>query len=192
MNDSPLETVLKDASNALADGGVPFALIGGVAAILHGNTRATRDVDLSVAVEAGAVPSVLRVLEQAGFLDVQLVGSVIQAVHANRYRLDLLLADSDFERHVIEGAAERELPGGHRVPLARLEDVVAFKLLAGRPRDLRDIEELFERHRSPDRERLCAMLALLGVPTTVAEWSVAISSDDVRPFLRRLAAAIRS
>jgi hypothetical protein len=41
VTDSPLETVLTDATDALPDGGVPFALIGGVAAILYGNTRAT-------------------------------------------------------------------------------------------------------------------------------------------------------
>lgn len=192
MSDSPLETVLTDAANALADGGVPFALIGGVAAILYGNTRATRDVDLSVAVEAGAVPAVFQILQRAGFVDVRQVGPVIQAAHPNGYRLYLLLAESAFEQEVIDGAAERALSDGQRVPLARIEDVVAFKLLAGRPRDFRDIEELFEHNPHPDKERLRTMVALLGVSTTDAEWSAALASDDMRPLLRRIAAAIRS
>lgn len=191
MSDSPLETVLHDASRVLGEAGVRFALTDGVAAILHGSTRATRDVDLSVAIEAPRVAALGALLGRSGFSDVRQAGSVIQASHPNGYRLDLLVADSAFEGAVIAGAVMRSLAGG-AVPLARLEDVIAFKLLAGRPRDLRDIEELLERHPAPDVGRLRAMLALLDVETTHEEWSAALASEDVRPFLRGVASAIRS
>jgi hypothetical protein len=47
VND-PLQTTLADAVEFLALEGIAYALIGGMAASLRGQTRATADVDLVI------------------------------------------------------------------------------------------------------------------------------------------------
>ena len=105
MHDNPLLAVLRDATEALAEAGVDHAQIGGVAAILHGSARATRDVDISVDV---LDEEALRVgLAGHGFRDVIRRGSVIQAAHRSGFRLDLLVVHGAFERRIIAAALDR-------------------------------------------------------------------------------------
>lgn len=192
MSGSPLEEVLRDAALVLAREGVPYALIGGVGAIFYGSTRATRDVDLSIDSSPEALSGVCRSLEAAGFSEVEVRDAVVQARHRNGYRLDLLVAQSSFEREVIAGASTQELPGGHCTRVARLEDIVAFKVVGGRPRDLRDIEELLEANPHPELVRLCHLLGLVGVSVTPADWQDAAARDEIRPLVKRLSSSARS
>ncbi len=58
-------TVLGEATLALENGGVPYAVIGGIASSEHGRQRATRDIDLLVKPEDAR--RALRALDGAGF-----------------------------------------------------------------------------------------------------------------------------
>jgi hypothetical protein len=133
VTESPLVEVLLEATRALTEARVPHALIGGVACILHGGTRATRDVDLSITLEMGDLPTLDRRLVAHGFEGVTLRGSVVQARHTSGHRLDLLIAQSAFELAVLASAAPRSLAGGPEIALASLPALVVFKLVGGRP-----------------------------------------------------------
>jgi len=191
VNANPLLQVLRDASAALEAAQVRYALIGGIAAILHGSTRATRDVDIAVNLIEDQQRRLIDALQQGGFSNVVHRGSVIQAVHHSSYRLDLLLVESPFEDAIVEAATPRSMPGCPSVRVASVTDVVAFKIVGGRPRDLRDIEELAEENPAMDWNRVCDLLRILGVQVEPREWTQAVAADDLRTLLRRLAAAIR-
>jgi hypothetical protein len=124
VNDNPLLLVLRDAAEALRPLGIRHALIGGVAAIFHGSTRATRDVDLSI--EAPDEQALIASLERHGFSDVIRRGAVFQARHQTGYRADLLVEQGPFEQAIIAAAEPRRLDGGGDFRLARVEDVIAF------------------------------------------------------------------
>lgn len=190
MNDNPLLPVLRDAAEALRDLGLRHALIGGVAAIVHGSTRATRDVDFSIE-PPGDDAALASAMTRHGFSDVARRGAVVQAMHASGYRADLLIEQGPFEQAIIQGAMLWRLEGGLELPVARAADVVAFKLLAGRPRDLRDIEELAERNSAFDWERVAALLARLDVTLDPEECRQAEARDELRALLKRVAAALR-
>ena len=148
-------------------------------------------MDLSVLVPAEREGALLRTLRRHGFADPVRRGAVIQAGHGSGYRLDLLLAASRFEEAVIADAEERALSGDISFRLARLEDVVAFKVVGGRPRDLRDIEELSEHDPELDWTRVAGHLRGLGVRVDPKELETAARNDDLRPLLRRMVAAMR-
>ncbi len=190
MFESPLVDVLRDATEVLRSERVPHALIGGVAAIAFGNTRATRDVDLSVIIPDTERGRLIEALVGHGFSEVAVRGAVIQARHHSGYRLDLLCAESEFEAMLVHAALPTSTLGCD-VPTALLADLVAFKILAGRPRDLRDIEELAEHHPALRWTRVVEMLTLLGVDGSADELARATAEDELRPVLRRLAAAVR-
>jgi len=125
--------------------GLRWYLFGAQAAIVHGSARLTADVDITV--EQGTVPTreLIRAMEGAGFAlripdseDFVARTRVVPLTdERTRLPVDLVLAGAGFEELFMERARVMDV-GGARIPVARAEDLVAMKVLAGRPKDLED------------------------------------------------------
>jgi hypothetical protein len=151
---------------ALADGGVEYVLIGGLAVGAHGFPRATKDVDIVPAPDErnlARLADVLRALEAQNFGtgdfdaaefpfdplkadDLREGGNFVLATRLGR--LDVMQwvpgipGDLAFE-HLTRGAVVTSL-GGRSVRICSREDLIAMKRAAGRSQDLLDLEELGE------------------------------------------------
>jgi predicted nucleotidyltransferase len=141
---------------ALFDARVDFVVIGGVAAVLHGSARNTFDLDIcfasdpdnlealgSTLIELHArlrgVPDPVPFVPDAAAL--KRVEVLTLATTAGD--LDVLRAPSGAPRYdVLRGHADRFDVGGFEVSVASVEDLIAMKTAAGRPKDLGDVDEL--------------------------------------------------
>ena len=129
---------------ALVDGQVDFVVIGGVAAVLHGSARNTFDLDICFAsdpVNLEALGSTLVGLQA------QLRGVAEPVAFTpdagTLKRVDVLRVPAGAPRYdVLRRHADRYDVGGFEVRVASVEDLIAMKTAAGRPKDLGDIEEL--------------------------------------------------
>jgi hypothetical protein len=177
---SPIVELLAELRRALAELGVRWYLFGAQAAILHGVDRLTADVDITV--DPGPHPTTRLVsgLTQAGFeLRVSDVGGFVDAtrvlpfVHrATRIPVDVVLAGPGLEELFLARAEERAI-GGVRVPVAAAEDLIAMKILAGRPRDAEDVLSILRARASTlELDRVRATLDLL---------EKALDQADLRP-----------
>jgi len=146
------EQLIARLGRALDEQKVSYAIIGGQAVLLHGEPRFTRDIDISLGVDSGAVDQVLKAAADCGLKP--LVDSpktfvertYILPVHdpATEIRVDLAFTFSPFEREAIARALRVEI-GGYRVAYATAEDLIIHKLFAGRPRDIEDIRGVLAR-----------------------------------------------
>jgi len=141
---------------ALSDGGVDFVVIGGIAAILHGSARNTFDLDICFAGDAQNLEALGTVLVglQARLRGVpDPVSFVPDAAALRRVEvftlataagdLDVLRSPPGAPRYdVLRAHADRYDVGGFEVNVASVEDLIAMKTAAGRPKDLSDVEEL--------------------------------------------------
>ncbi len=142
---SPFVDVFAALATAFDRAGVPWYLFGAQAAILYGSARLSADVDVTVDL-GGASASVLDApLAAAGFTSrgaspEQIAATrVLPVTHApSAIPVDIVIAGPGLEELFLARAGHVDV-GGARIPVARAEDVVAMKLLAGRPKDLEDV-----------------------------------------------------
>jgi hypothetical protein len=154
----PLDKALADAVDFLETRQIPFAVIGGIAATVRGEFRATADLDfvLDVAVEDAVklasnlegtyfeplFPGVSEVVERTFILPLRHKPTGLT--------VDLALGLSRFEQTAIS-RAERVQFGSCIAPVVTSEDLVLMKLFAGRPRDIEDVEGILAlRHEEMD------------------------------------------
>jgi hypothetical protein len=141
---------------ALNASGARFVVIGGFAVIAHRFVRATRDIDILVPDDAENDGRVVRGLtslnaarahDGAPLADDHLRGAAHLRALTDGGLVDVVregVAPLDFDT-VSAGALRADLGDGEFL-VAGLSSVVGFKRLAGRPVDLRDLEELARIH----------------------------------------------
>ena len=128
---------------------IRWALAGGLAANRYRRSpRHTDDVDLLLADTGPGLDTLESALTAAGW-SVHLAdpeGGLLRARHSELGRVDLLIAGTPYQQEAIRRAlVEAEtVPGAGIVPTLTVEDVIVHKLIAGRYRDLADVEEILE------------------------------------------------
>jgi predicted nucleotidyltransferase len=152
-----LESALQRITADLARSDVDFALVGGLAVSVRTEPRFTRDADFAVAVsgdaEAEALIQRLRAIgyEVTALVEQDAVGrlATVRLALADDTEgpvIDLLFASSGIEREIVAGADPLDLLPGLRVKVARVEHLIALKVLSRdderRPQDLVDLRAL--------------------------------------------------
>ncbi|MCA9791312.1 MAG: nucleotidyl transferase AbiEii/AbiGii toxin family protein [Candidatus Eremiobacteraeota bacterium] len=153
---TPLAESLGRATRVLDSLELGYALVGGLAIGALLEPRFTRDVDLVVGVKSDReAESVVRAFLSKGFeLDSLLENSNLDCVAtarlfspvAPRHYVDLLFATCGVEPEIAARARPSEPFPGQPVPVARLGDLIAMKVLArddqSRPQDRVDLVNL--------------------------------------------------
>lgn len=141
---------------ALQDGGVRFAVVGGVAARAHGSVRPTADLDIVYARDASNLERIAAALDGLApylrgappglpfRLDAETLRRGLNfTLVTRRGDLDLLgemLGVGGFDQVMLR-AVHFEL-FGRRIACVGIEDLIAAKRAAGRPKDLDAVAEL--------------------------------------------------
>jgi predicted nucleotidyltransferase len=157
-----MRVAIEDVLIALNESDVRYLVVGGVAVVLHGYLRTTADLDLVVQLERENVERALQALESIGFRPrlpveasefadpevrerwIEEKGMMVFSLYRES---DPLLGVDLFVREPFDfdAVSTRAL----RVPLDRttariisLDDLIAMKNVAARPRDLEDVQAL--------------------------------------------------
>lgn len=185
-------TALQQVWTTLSALNVPMAVMGGIALAVWEHVRATQDVDLLIGVEHQKADGLLGVLRRAGFAarrqpPLLTLGDMrlLQLLYTppGRFvevRVDLLLADSEFHRQALARRVPARLPGADvDVSVLACEDLVLYKLLAGRIVDRADCIALLTANRaSLDPRYLVEWAGRLGVlPALNESWSAAFPGE---------------
>lgn len=142
----------RDAFRFLEEAEAPYLVIGGLAVIALGEPRTTADVDVIAFLDAPEAESLIARALAAGFrLDgrrelerLRETGTI--TIRRDRFHLDVILASLPFEQAALERARRRTI-FGRSVPFPTAEDLLIFKVLAGRDKDLLDARGVLRRHR---------------------------------------------
>lgn len=175
MTTPPLVRVVRRTLDTLASSGVRHAVLGGFAVRVWGIPRPTYDLDVAVGVSDTDLLHLLTAFEAAGFEvpDAHRAGfldrvggmrkcSVQRLDGGHLWDVDLFVASTPFLRSALRRSRVVTV-AGRRAPVLVAEDIVLLKLLAGRRKDLVDVEEILLVAGSLDRARMRRWADRLGV-----------------------------
>jgi hypothetical protein len=164
---SPFAEVLRALAAALSELGAEYYLFGAQAALLHGAARLTADVDVTVRMDPEDPPRLIAALGAHGFrariADPDFVARtrVLPMIHGpTAINVDVVLAGPGIEELFLQRAEQREVDGVV-VRVACAADLIVMKILAGRPKDLQDVEAIVAANADLDAAQVRETLALL-------------------------------
>jgi predicted nucleotidyltransferase len=182
---------LAKLERALAEPRTTWMIIGGFAVIAHGVRRTTEDIDLVVRGEEADARRLVATFEPYGIRP-----RVADAETFARASLVLLLLDTEtgipldlsfgwsaFEQDALT-RRKKEAFGSVRLPVASVEDLVVYKALAGRPKDLDDIETLLLTHPKVNVARMRRWIRALAKSVDAPEMAERL--DELLAKVKRL------
>jgi predicted nucleotidyltransferase len=147
--------LLVDVASLLTDLDIEYAVIGAMAASVHGAIRATTDADALVSVGAAKLRQLEREIRKAGFVTALQHGDADDPIpallavtdkHANR--VDLLAGIRGLEALAFSRAITVPFLGSSLRVIGR-EDFIAMKCFAGGPQDIADARDAFKAAKQP-------------------------------------------
>lgn len=157
------KTVLLAAVDALEAGPFDYILYGGMAAAVWGEPRYTEDADIVLFVPEREVHRFLRSATAHGFsIDENLAIQQVQVSGWARlpygepggpWHLDITLGDSPFDRSALE-RRKKVVLFDRPIWVASAEDMIIYKVVSGRERDLVDARSIGRRQQGLDAEYL--------------------------------------
>jgi predicted nucleotidyltransferase len=161
-----LESELLAVHRILEEEGVAHALCGGIAANLYREEiRATVDVDLCVVCSAPGLVALSRTFEERGWTahPAWRQAELLRLRRDDHPRVDLLVAATSFERRAVERAASFRI-GKETMRVLTPEDLIVFKLVAGRSRDFEAVAAIINTQGTTlDADFISASLSDLGL-----------------------------
>jgi hypothetical protein len=177
------DQVLAELLAAMGEAKLDAALLGGYAVVTWGVPRATFDVDALVEADDERLRAAFAALERRGFAvdevyktgwrdhvrDMPLVK--VQVFREERVVCgDLFLVATPLQRSAFARCRTIELPGiAGAVRVVSPADLILFKLLAGRPKDRLDVQNVLAVQGVPDAGYLREWAKRLGVEALLDE-----------------------
>ncbi len=164
-------SLLEKIAQALDKHKISYMVIGGQAVLLYGEPRLTRDIDITLGLGPDALPSLLRLVEDAGLTPLVDPAAFVKetlvlpcADETTGIRVDFILSFSPYEQQAFERVRTERL-GSASVRFASPEDVIIHKMVAGRPRDLEDVRGILAKMPAIDASYIRRWLRELGQAT---------------------------
>ncbi len=146
MNRIPLDEIFRQAIDVVVGQKIPYVVYGGIAFPFWGRVAATDDVDLVLMVTESDAPKLFKAFRSAGFyvkseteklffVDTWAVAS------KNGRDVDLALGATEFDAQAIQRSMRVKV-FGREVPIVTAEDLILYKLVAHRRRDIGHVEDI--------------------------------------------------
>jgi hypothetical protein len=143
------EEILSRIGVSLTRHSLPYMIIGGQAVLLYGEPRLTRDIDITLGVNADYINELLAVVRELSLRPIpeDIESFVRQTMvfpafdETTGIRVDFIFSFTPYETGAIKRARRIKILE-QEVCFASPEDVIIHKIFAGRPRDIEDVRTI--------------------------------------------------
>lgn len=149
-----IEELLSRLAQGLDDASIPYMIIGGQAVLVYGRPRLTRDVDVTLGVDADKFRTVEGVCRKLGLRilpdnpeEFAQQTRVLPAEDADlKIRVDFIFSFTPYEAQALNRAKE-VIMAGYPVRFASCEDIIIHKMVASRAIDEEDVKSILVRNK---------------------------------------------
>lgn len=153
-----LEKLLQKLGRALHKSKIPYMIIGGQAVLLHGESRLTKDIDLTLGIGPDEFEKIASIAEDIGLKilvkDPEEFAQKTFVLPAedpkSGFRVDFVFSVTPYEKQAIQKSISRRI-GGVTLKFASLEDLIIHKIFAGRARDIEDVKGIISKNSNFDK-----------------------------------------
>jgi predicted nucleotidyltransferase len=146
---------------------IPYIIIGGQAVNLHGIVRATQDIDITLGIDTGKMEELLKIILKLNLIFLKenpeefakkfWVMPVFEK--KSKIKIDFAFSFSPFEKNAIKRAVKIKIKN-QIVKFCSIEDLIVFKVIAGRAIDLFDVRNIILRNGKFDRKYVLKWIKL--------------------------------
>ena len=158
MTSDIVQEALVNIVDILKANDIEYCIFGGLALQAYGRIRATKDVDVLASIHTMGVDKLIKILHSHGFV-FDLRRGVIKIRDFEFFRclykekdygielfVDLVMAGAPFQEEILK-RKKQVMFFDKKINIASCEDLILLKLLADRPIDIVDAEELIEQNK---------------------------------------------
>jgi len=150
-----IEKLIKKIAHCLDKEDIPYMIIGGQAVLLYGTPRLTRDIDITLGVDADKFILIEKVCRKVGLKllpenpeDFAIETKVLPAEELeSRLRVDFIFSFTPYESQAIKRTKEVTMDG-YPVKFASCEDVIIHKMIAARAVDIEDVKNILIKNKN--------------------------------------------
>lgn len=151
---------------------IPYIVIEGQASNMHGIVRATQDIDITLGIDLTQKEDLKKVISNLNLKYVKENADDfaqkfwIMPVYdvKSKIKIDFAFSFSPFEKSAIKRRIEKKINGAS-VNFCSLEDLIVFKIIAGRAIDLYDVRNVLVVNPEFDKKYILKWLKLFEVTT---------------------------
>ncbi len=144
---------------------MPYMVIGGQAVLIYGEPRLTRDIDITLGLDAGGIEKVKAVIKALNLkILAENIGAFVEQTmvlpaleQKSGIRIDFIFTFTPYERQAISRAKKIRI-GKQRVNFASLEDLIIHKMIANRERDIEDVKTIILKNTKFDKSYIIKWL----------------------------------
>jgi hypothetical protein len=196
MNGEVVRAALRHLWDVLEPLGHPMALMGGISLAAWSRIRVTQDVDFLISIDLASVDRLIEILAAHHCKPKRIPALVTVGDHRflqflytppdefYDVQFDVLLAETEFQQSAVARRVRRRVPGlDDLIDVVNCDDLIVFKLLAGRVIDRADAAMLLRENRDDlDFSYLDSWIIRLSLADEYAEiWREAFPEDPHRP-----------
>lgn len=145
-----LNNTLLKVTSLLKNHGIPYMIIGGYAVLYHGEARFTEDIDIVIGVDTDELEKIIGIIESDFKVRTEKVEEFVSQTNVlplkeieSGIKVDIIFSFIEFEREAIRNAEVAKIEKAE-VRIVSVNDLVIYKLLAGRAKDIDDAKSIIQ------------------------------------------------
>ncbi len=159
------EKLLERITGKLKKLKISYMVIGGQAVLLYGEPRLTKDIDITLGVDVDSLSAVENMAAKANLKPlVENASEFVNKTYVypcedknSGIRIDFIFSNSLYEKTAIKRARKIKI-GKSFIKFASPEDIIIHKIIAGRPVDMKDAENISLKQRKLNRDYILRWL----------------------------------
>ena len=157
--------ILEGLALALEEKNIPYMVIGGQAVLFYGEPRLTKDIDITVGLKTDDTEKIMAIADDLRFTVLAESPKAFTKKtmvlpcldHDSGIRIDIIFSFSEYEKQALKRVKTQQI-GEASVNFISVEDLIIHKIIAGRHRDIEDIQNVLEKNQDIDKEYILEWL----------------------------------